>query len=57
MKKQNETRQPFFSRFLESQELSRVQGGGDYQTLKYPSDTDEEQTMKYPSDSDEASDV
>ena len=55
MKKQNETRQPFFSRFLESQELSRVQGGKPIETLKYPSDTDEHQTLKYPSDTDEVS--
>lgn len=45
------TRQPYFTRFLESQELSRVSGNG---TLKYPSDIDEEVTLKYPSDDDEA---
>ncbi len=43
MKKQNETtRRPFFTRFLEGQELSKVRGGGPpYHTLKYPSDDDE----------------
>lgn len=51
MEKPKTTKKPFFARFLESQELAKVQGGG---TLKYPSDKDEgDVTMKYPSDSDE----
>lgn len=44
-------KKPFFARYLETQELEAVMGGG---TLKYPSDKDESnQTQKYPSDSDE----
>lgn len=39
--KGNEKR-PFFARFLEEQDLSRVAGGTIYQTLKFPSDSDEE---------------
>lgn len=52
MEKPKTTKKPFFARFLESQELAKVQGGT---TLKYPSDKDEEvnQTLKYPSDGDE----
>lgn len=45
MKKQKKTptRQPFFARFLEGQELAKVQGSGpgDEVTLKYPSDDDD----------------
>lgn len=53
MKKQNEsTRRPFFTRFLEGQELARARGGK-FVTLKYPSDNDEEVTLKFPSDDDE----
>lgn len=51
MKKKNESNKPFFARFLESQELSRTDGGA--ATSKYPSDADEEVTLKYPSDDDE----
>jgi len=42
--------QPYFTRFLEQQELAGVAAG---RTLKYPSDTDEVVTMKWPSDDDE----
>jgi hypothetical protein len=44
---------PFFARYLEGQELRKIAAG---QTLKYPSDIDEEVsyvTNKYPSDDDE----
>lgn len=50
---EQESRKPFFARYLEGQELEAVAGGGKT-TLKYPSDGDEYVTMKYPSDSDEA---
>jgi hypothetical protein len=52
MKKEEKTKKkPFFARYLETQELDAVAGGG---TLKYPSDKDEmNQTQKYPSDGDE----
>ena len=59
-KDQNET--PFFAQFLEDQDVAQAQGGAEtttslrdsYQTLKYPSDGDENQvTLKYPSDGDE----
>lgn len=54
MKKQDSSNKPYFARFLENQELARVGGGAkDVQTLKYPSDNDEEVTLKYPSDDDE----
>jgi len=57
MNKQNSSKKPYFARFLEDQELARVDGGGrgDLQTLKYPSDDDEGPvvTLKYPSDDDE----
>ena len=36
---QTSSRAPFFLRFLESQELSKVQGGD--VTMKWPSDDDE----------------
>jgi len=51
-------KKPFFARFLEAQELENVQGGirPPYQTMKFPSDSDEHVTMKYPSDSDETID-
>jgi hypothetical protein len=45
-KKQLPTK-PFFTRFLEKQELRDVTGGGEEQskgTLKFPSDTDEVST-------------
>lgn len=51
---QQQTRKPFFARFLEGQELEAVSGGGRGVTLKYPSDGDEVVTLKYPSDGDEA---
>ncbi|WP_437895092.1 microviridin/marinostatin family tricyclic proteinase inhibitor [Sorangium sp. So ce124] len=46
---------PFFARYLEDQKRIRtgVKAGGIYQTLKYPSDRDEDVTLKYPSDGDE----
>lgn len=46
----NTPKKPYFVRFLEGQELSRVAAG---RTLKYPSDADEEVTLKYPSDDDD----
>ena len=54
MRKTKKKEVPFFARYLEGQELRKIGGG---QTLKYPSDIDEEVadvTMKYPSDGDEA---
>ena len=53
MEKPKTVKKPFFARFLESQELEKVDGSG---TLKYPSDRDEDgdRTLKYPSDSDES---
>jgi hypothetical protein len=51
MQKPKTTKKPFFARFLESQELAKVNGGA---TLKYPSDRDEDVTLKYPSDGDES---
>ncbi len=74
MKKNENLKKPFFANFLENQiskdEQNSVQGGitsvltDSAQTMKYPSDSDEDsattkpiydtaQTMKYPSDSDE----
>jgi hypothetical protein len=51
--KKEAKRQPYFVRFLESQELARVSGSV-FVTLKYPSDDDENPvTLKYPSDDDE----
>ena len=52
----NETVQPFFARYLETQEYpevkTEVRAGA--HTLKYPSDSDEiYYTQKYPSDGDE----
>jgi hypothetical protein len=53
-KAQQAGRKPFFARFLEAQELEQAAGGrGVFQTLKYPSDRDEDVTLKYPSDRDE----
>lgn len=46
----NKAPQPYFVRFLESQELEQANAG---MTLKFPSDSDEEWTLKWPSDSDE----
>jgi hypothetical protein len=40
------TRKPFFARFLESQELAKVNGAG---TLKFPSDRDEDSDPLAPS--------
>ena len=52
--KKKDKKQPFFTRYLESQQLEAVTGGKPIATLKYPSDGDElNQTMKYPSDGDE----
>lgn len=51
--KTKKTAKPYFTRFLEKQELEQVQGGIVFVTLKYPSDNDEEVTLKYPSDDDE----
>jgi hypothetical protein len=53
MEKPKTVKKPFFARFLESQELEKVNGGG---TLKFPSDRDEDgdRTLKYPSDGDES---
>lgn len=52
--KKNASKQPYFVRFLEKQELARVSGRRVLVTLKYPSDTDEGPvTLKYPSDDDE----
>lgn len=68
MKKNENSKKPFFANFLENQiskdEQNNIQGGigvtsvlkDNVQTMKYPSDSDEAQTMKYPSDSDEAYD-
>jgi hypothetical protein len=58
-KKQQTPAKPFFTRFLEKQELHGVAGGQPDQTLKFPSDSDEtladsvNQTLKFPSDLDE----
>jgi hypothetical protein len=35
------SREPFFARFLETQELAQAQGAKPDQTLKFPSDRDE----------------
>jgi hypothetical protein len=40
-KKQQVPTKPFFTRFLEKQELRGVAGGGPLHTLKFPSDNDE----------------
>lgn len=40
-KKQPKRRNPFFVRFLESQDMEKVQGAKPDQTMKYPSDGDE----------------
>ena len=59
MSKKDKSNKPFFARYLEGQELEQVTGGAKppkwppQQTLKYPSDDDEEATMKYPSDGDD----
>jgi hypothetical protein len=56
----NDTKLPFFVRYLEGQEPASldvqtdVKAGGEVITLKYPSDKDDNPcTMKYPSDTDE----
>jgi hypothetical protein len=41
MNKKELPRKPFFTRFLEKQELQDVNGGRPETTLKYPSDGDE----------------
>lgn len=53
-------KKPFFTKFLENQmsekSASSVKGGGgDYQTLKYPSDSEDPGpvTLKYPSDNED----
>ena len=54
MQKPKTGKRPFFARFLESQQLEKLNGGG---TLKYPSDRNEWEdnaTCKYPSDTDES---
>jgi hypothetical protein len=51
MKDKKKKEVPFFARYLEGQELTRVRGST---TAKYPSDRDEDVTMKYPSDDDES---
>jgi len=40
-KKKELPSKPFFTRFLEKQEVQDVTGGGPQHTLKYPSDGDE----------------
>ncbi len=40
-KKVQPEKKPFFSRFLEQQELAQSTGGKPDQTMKYPSDNDE----------------
>jgi hypothetical protein len=40
-KKQQAPTKPFFTRFLEKQQLRDVAGGGPLHTLKFPSDNDE----------------
>ena len=40
-KKQQAPKTPFFTRFLDKQDLQGVGGGKPNQTLKFPSDTDE----------------
>ncbi|WNG38232.1 microviridin/marinostatin family tricyclic proteinase inhibitor [Archangium minus] len=49
---QQKGKRPFFARLLEAQELEKVAGGAPMQTMKYPSDSDEEIpiTKKFPSD-------
>jgi Serine endopeptidase inhibitors len=47
MVKPKPSKKPFFARFLESQELAKVDGSG---TLKYPSDRDEDVDPRLPSD-------
>lgn len=46
MKKKKDQRggkRPFFVRYLEAQELAQVTGGTKSQTMRYPSDTDQDQ--------------
>jgi hypothetical protein len=46
-KKKESPAKPFFTRFLEHQDLERVNGGGDEDnktTLKYPSDSEDSGT-------------
>jgi serine endopeptidase inhibitor I10-like protein len=53
MNEKKKSKVPFFARYLKSQELTSV-GGGGFTTLKHPSDNDEAVTQKFPSDDDEA---
>lgn len=53
------SKSPFFARFLQTQELRDVAGGGEATTLKYPSDQEDgggggPVTLKFPSDSEDA---
>ena len=59
MKKQNQSKKPFFSIFLESQvdksAAQNLQAGEENVTHKYPSDNEDDPvTMKYPSDLEDA---
>ncbi len=61
MKKQNQSKKPFFSIFLESQmekiQEEHLQGGEENVTHKYPSDAEDNPpvvTHKYPSDAEDA---
>ncbi|MEX1366865.1 MAG: microviridin/marinostatin family tricyclic proteinase inhibitor [Nannocystaceae bacterium] len=45
-------KKPFFARYLETQELDEVQGGGGPLSTTKPL-WDQAQTMKYPSDGDD----
>lgn len=51
-----EKEQPFFARYLESQDFPRAKTNlkGGPVTLKFPSDKDEAMTLKYPSDAEDA---
>ena len=50
-------KKPFFARYLETQDLEGVRGGGGAVTLKYPSDQEDggggPVTLKYPSDKED----
>jgi hypothetical protein len=55
-------KKPFFARFLEKQlskdEKKKIKGAKiPWQTMKAPSDDDENVTMKYPSDDDEGIEI
>ncbi|EPX65057.1 hypothetical protein D187_000482 [Cystobacter fuscus DSM 2262] len=53
---QQKGKRPFFARLLEAQELEKAAGGAPLQTLKYPSDSDDDGsiTRKWPSDWDDS---